>query len=206
VTPAPGRAVAGEQPLPTGAAKVATVRAMVDRIAPRYDLLNRLMTFGLDLPWRRRAVRALGLAPGATVLDVACGTGDLCRELRRRDLRSVGMDLSLGMLQARHPQTPVVQADASCLPLADASVDGATCGFALRNVADLDAVVGEIARVVRPGGALAVLEVDVPQSRLLRAGHRVWFQRGVPALGALLSDAEAYRYLPRSVAYLPAPH
>lgn len=191
--------------LPTGEAKVAAVRAMFDAIAPRYDLVNRLMTFGLDVAWRHRTVRMLGLPAGSVVVDVACGTGDLCRMLRRAGLHAVGVDLSFGMLRHGRAGPAVAQADAQRLPLADASVDGVTSGFALRNVADLPAVLAEMARVVRPGGRIALLEVDRPTSPLLRAGHRLWFEHAVPVLGGMLSDAAAYRYLPRSVAYLPPP-
>jgi len=191
--------------LPTGAAKAATVRAMFDTIAPRYDLVNRVMTFGLDVRWRRSTVRALGLPPGSLLLDVACGTGDLSRIAAAAGLRVAGVDVSLGMLRAAPPGPAALQADALALPVGGAAVDGITCGFALRNVADLDAALREMARVLRPGGRLALLEVDEPDGALLRTGHKVWFEQAVPRIGALLSDAEAYRYLPRSVAYLPSP-
>lgn len=194
-----------EAPLPTGDEKVALVRHMFDVIAPRYDLVNRLMTFGLDVGWRQRTVAALGLGPGAVVLDLACGTGDLCRMLAQGGLRPIGLDLSQGMLRAHRSPAPVVLGDAARLPLDDGGVDGITCGFALRNFADLGAVAAEMARVVRPGGRIALLEVGEPASPLLRTGQQLWLGRGVPALGALLSDASAYRYLPRSVAYLPTP-
>ena len=182
------------------------VRAMFDAIAPRYDLVNRLMTFGLDRGWRRRTVQALELAPGALVVDLACGTGDLTRELTRARHRAVGVDLSFEMLAAAHsPGGPMLEADAVALPFASASVDGMVSGFALRNFADLPAVLAEAARILRPGGRLSLLEVDTPRSALVRAGHRIWFNMAVPRIGALLSDAAAYRYLPRSVAYLPDP-
>ncbi len=197
--PAPG---AGD--LPEAEEKTRAVRAMFDTIAPRYDLVNRLMTFGMDVGWRRRTVRALGLPAGSAVVDVACGTGDLGRELRRRGLRPIGADLSAGMLAAGDPTIGRVQADAANLPLADAAVDGATCGFGMRNFSDLPAVMAEIARVVRPGGRVALLDVATPAG-ILHAGHRLWFEHAVPVIGGLLSDAAAYRYLPRSVAYLPEP-
>ncbi len=192
------------QPLPTGPEKTARVRAMFDTIAPRYDLVNRMMTFGLDQSWRRRTVAALALPPSALVLDLACGTGDLSRLAERRGYRVVGADLSAGMLAAGGGITPVVEADAARLPFPDGAFDGLLCGYALRNFTDLAATLAESARVLRPGGRLAVLEVDTPESPLLRAGYDVWFTRAVPVIGAALSDAEAYHYLPRSVAYLPA--
>jgi demethylmenaquinone methyltransferase / 2-methoxy-6-polyprenyl-1,4-benzoquinol methylase len=190
-------------PLPTGADKTVQVRAMFDTIAPRYDLVNRLMTFGLDQGWRRSTITALALPDGALVLDLACGTGDLSRLGRRKGYRMIGADLSAGMLAANASATPLVEADGSHLPFVDAAFDGLVCGYALRNFTDLAATLAEAARVLRPGGRLAVLEVDAPTSPLLRAGYDVWFTRAVPALGGALSDRKAYRYLPESVAYLP---
>jgi len=190
-------------PLPTGDEKTARVRAMFDTIAPRYDLMNRLMTFGLDQAWRRGAVASLALPEDALVLDLACGTGDLSRLARRRGYRVVGADLSEGMLAANGASTPLVEADGSRLPFGDGAFDGLVCGYALRNFTDLAATLSECARVLRAGGRLAVLEVDAPTSRLWRAGYDVWFNRAVPALGGAISDSEAYHYLPRSVAYLP---
>jgi demethylmenaquinone methyltransferase/2-methoxy-6-polyprenyl-1,4-benzoquinol methylase len=189
--------------LPQGPEKTVRVRAMFDAIAPRYDLVNRVMTFGLDQRWRRATVAALALPEGAVVLDLACGTGDLSRAARRRGYRPVGADLSWGMLAAGGGAMPCAQADAGALPLADGSVDGVVCGYALRNFSDLGAVLAEAARVLRAGGRIAALEVATPPGGVLRAGHRVWFERAVPIIGGLLSDGDAYRYLPRSTAYLP---
>jgi len=182
------------------------VRAMFDRIAPRYDLLNRVISLGLDQGWRRSLLARLGVGPGTTVLDLATGTGDLARLAAGRGARVVGVDFAAGMLRVgrrRDAGRAVVQADAAALPLADATVDAVSCGFALRNFADLDAVLRECARVLRPGGRLGLLEVDAPRSRWLRLGHRLHFEALVPRIGALLSDADAYRYLPASAAYLP---
>jgi demethylmenaquinone methyltransferase/2-methoxy-6-polyprenyl-1,4-benzoquinol methylase len=178
---------------------------MFDTIAPRYDLVNRLMTFGLDGRWRKATVQSLRLPTARTVLDVACGTGDLCRELARAGYRPLGVDLSRGMLAHARTAAPLVQADALRLPLATATVDGAVSGFALRNFVALDPLFLELARVVRPGGRIALLDVAIPTRPLLRAGHAVYFGHVVPRLGALLSDKDAYRYLPKSVAYLPDP-
>jgi demethylmenaquinone methyltransferase / 2-methoxy-6-polyprenyl-1,4-benzoquinol methylase len=191
--------------LPQGAEKQRMVRAMFDAIAPRYDLVNRVMTFRLDVRWRKRTVRTLALAPGALVLDLAAGTGDLCRDLETAGHRPVGVDLSFGMLAAARTKAPLVQADALRLPFPDAAADGATCGFALRNFVDLEAFLVELARVVRPGGRIALLEVAEPANPVLRAGHGLYFGKVVPRIGALLSDGSAYRYLPRSVEYLPPP-
>jgi demethylmenaquinone methyltransferase / 2-methoxy-6-polyprenyl-1,4-benzoquinol methylase len=190
-------------PLPTGDEKTARVRAMFDTIAPRYDLMNRVMTFGLDRGWRQSTMAALALPAGARVLDLACGTGDLSRLGTRRGYHMVGADLSAGMIAANDRAVPVVEADGRRLPFRDGAFDGLVCGYALRNFSDLAGTLAEAARVVRAGGRLAVLEVDAPASRVLRAGYNVWFQRAVPFLGAVLSDGDAYAYLPRSVAYLP---
>ncbi|HLN05844.1 MAG TPA: class I SAM-dependent methyltransferase, partial [Acidimicrobiales bacterium] len=153
---------------------------------------------------RRRTVAMLRLSSNSTVLDVGCGTGDLARNLRRLGHRSIGIDLSLGMLlAARAGGAPLVQADAASIPICDAAVNGVVSGFAVRNFSDLPGVIRELARVLRPGGRLALLEVGEPENGFLRFGHQIWFTHVVPRLGALLSDGAAYRYLPRSVAYLP---
>lgn len=191
--------------LPTGEAKAGAVRAMFDAIAPRYDLVNRIMTFRLDVRWRRRTVVSLGLGAGALVIDAACGTGDLCTELIVAGHRAVGVDLSEGMLRAARTRAPLVLADATRTPFPDGVADGLTCGFALRNFVDLDAFFAEAARIVRPGGRIALLEVAEPSNPVVRFGHRLYFGRVVPVVGGLLSDPAAYRYLPRSVAYLPSP-
>src|SRR6187549_2298904 len=133
----PGRSRWDRPTLPEGEEKVQAVRDMFDAIAPRYDLVNRIMTFRLDVRWRRRAVRSLALAPGSRVLDLASGTGDLCVDLRRGQLRPISIDLSLGMLRADRSGAPRAQADILRLPVPDGAADGVTCGFALRNLVDL---------------------------------------------------------------------
>jgi demethylmenaquinone methyltransferase / 2-methoxy-6-polyprenyl-1,4-benzoquinol methylase len=162
------------------------------------------MTLGLDRSWRRAAVRSLTLPRGDAVLDVACGTGDLCRELARAGYVAVGIDLSAGMLRHARSSAPLVHGDALRLPFAARSLDGAISGFALRNFAALEPLFVELARVLRPGGRISLLDVAVPANPLLRAGHRLWFEHAVPRIGGALSDPAAYRYLPRSVAYLPS--
>jgi len=189
--------------LPEGEAKAAAVRGMFDAIAPRYDLVNRVMTFGLDQRWRRDAVARLELPAGAVVLDLAAGTGDLSAEAARQGLRPVGIDLALGMLKATHASAPRLQGDITRLPMPDAAVDGAVCGFALRNVVSLDDLFAELGRTVRPGGRVALLEVDRPDNPAVRWGHHLYFDRVVPVIGGVLSDRDAYRYLPASTAYLP---
>jgi demethylmenaquinone methyltransferase/2-methoxy-6-polyprenyl-1,4-benzoquinol methylase len=191
--------------LPEGDEKKQAVREMFDAIAPRYDLVNRIMTFRLDVRWRRRTVRDLALAPGSTVLDLAAGTGDLCIDLRDVGHVPISMDLSYGMLAADRSGAPRVQADILRLPVPDASIDGVTCGFALRNLTELAPFFHELARAVRPGGRIALLDVGVPRNRIIRFGNDIYFGRIVPRIGAALSDGAAYRYLPKSVAYLPEP-
>lgn len=191
--------------LPEGDDKVVAVRGMFDAIAPRYDLVNRIMTFRLDIRWRRLAVRSLVLRPGSRVLDLACGTGDLCRELTAAGLAPLGVDLSYGMLAAARTRAPLVQGDALRLPVPDGVIDGVTCGFALRNLAALAPFLDELARVLRPGGRISLLEVATPPNPIMRWGHAVYFGKVVPLIGGLVSDPAAYRYLPRSVAYLPEP-
>ncbi len=199
---------AGSGELLLGEAKRERVRAIFERIAPRYDLLNRLMTGGLDRRWRRRAVERLVLRGGERLLDLACGTGDLAGLAAGRGARVVGLDFAAAMLcraRVRVPAANLVRADAARLPLADGSVDAAVCGFALRNLVAREPVLAELHRVLRPGGRVALLDVGRPRSALLRRAHGVVLDGVVPRLGGWLSDREAYRYLPRSTAYLPDP-
>jgi demethylmenaquinone methyltransferase/2-methoxy-6-polyprenyl-1,4-benzoquinol methylase len=176
---------------------------MFDAIAPRYELVNHLLTFGMDRRWRRRAVRDLALPAASTVLDVAAGTGDFTRESARQGLVPVATDLSFGMLSVGRTPFPMVQANASNLPFRTASFDGLTCGYALRNFTDLQTSLTEMSRVLREGGRLVILEVAEPKSGLWRWGFQLWFRRVVPLIGSLFSDRSAYQYLPKSTAYLP---
>jgi demethylmenaquinone methyltransferase/2-methoxy-6-polyprenyl-1,4-benzoquinol methylase len=194
--------------LPSGEEKRAVVRAMFDRIAPRYDRMNRLMTAGLDQRWRRLALDCVGVGPGDRLIDLACGTGDLCELARARGARPIGVDFAREMLRCarrRGAGAELVQADGAALPFPAACANALTCGFALRNFASLPPIFAEAARVLEPGGRVALLEVDRPANPVLRAGHALYFERVVPLLGALLADRAAYAYLPRSAAYLPSP-
>jgi demethylmenaquinone methyltransferase/2-methoxy-6-polyprenyl-1,4-benzoquinol methylase len=193
------------QELPQGDAKAKVVQNMFDAIAPRYDMVNRIMTFRLDTRWRKIAVRKLALSKGARVLDLASGTGDLCVDLRKAGLIPLSFDMSFGMLAADHSKAPRVQADILRLPIATQSVDGVTCGFALRNLVDLNVFFHEIARVTKSGGRIALLDVSTPTNPLIRWGNSVYFGKVVPRIGGLLSNRAAYNYLPKSVAYLPSP-
>ncbi len=182
------------------------VRSMFDRIAPVYDLMNRVMTVGLDQRWRRLAVREV-VWPGDRVLDACCGTGDLAVEAERRGGRVVGLDFSPRMLErAQHKSGTIewVQGDALALPFADEDFDAATVGFGVRNLADLEAGLRELARVLRPGGKAAVLEITRPRG-ILRPFFRLWFDVLVPFAGRVLPGGKAYTYLPASVRRFPGP-
>ncbi len=182
------------------------VRTMFDRIAPRYDMMNRLISLGLDQGWRRVALDLAQVGEGERVLDLACGTGDLSEAARARGATVIGADFAREMLRgarAREIDAEFTCADAARLPIATASVDVVTCGFALRNFVALPEVFSEIARVLKAGGRIALIDADRPKSRLVRFGHSLYFDRFVPWLGARLSDRDAYRYLPESTAYLP---
>lgn len=205
--PAPAREAVTDRraALPSGPEKTAHVRAMFDAIAPRYQLVNHVISGGLDRHWRRRTLGALAAPPGALILDLACGTGDFGRAARAAGYRVLGVDLSWGMLAADRSAGPRAEADAAQLPLADGAVDALVCGYALRNFTDLETCFREAARVVRAGGRVAFLEVARPDPGPLRMGYGLWFEHVVPAIGGLLSDRDAYHYLPRSTAYLPEP-
>ena len=192
--------------LPAPAEKRAFVSRMFDSIAPRYDAMNRLMTFGMDRGWRRATLASLAIRPGHVIVDLGCGTGDLSDGARAAGARAVGVDLSAGMLaQAarRGSAGTLVRADAGKLPLADGSCDGAVSGFALRNFESVETVIRECARVVRDGGHLSLLEIDKPKAGPFAALFTLYFQRIVPLLGGLVSRGYAYRYLAGSTVYLP---
>ena len=181
-----------------------SVRGMFDRIAPVYDLMNRVMTVGLDQRWRKLAVTEV-VWPGDRVLDACCGTGDLAVEAERRGGRVVGLDFSPRMLErARRKSGAIewVQGDALALPFSDGEFDAATVGFGVRNLADLEDGLRQLARVLKPGGKLAVLEITRPTG-LLRPFFRLWFDVLVPFAGRVLPGGQAYTYLPASVRRFP---
>jgi demethylmenaquinone methyltransferase / 2-methoxy-6-polyprenyl-1,4-benzoquinol methylase len=182
------------------------VRTMFDRIAPVYDVMNRAMTLGLDRRWRRLAAEA-AVRPGDRVLDAACGTGDLALAGVAAGGRVTGLDFSERMLeraQRKAPELEWIRGDVLALPFADGSFDAVTIGFGIRNVADLEAGLRELARVLRPGGRLAVLEITRPTG-LLRPFFRLWFDVLVPLAGKVLPGGAAYTYLPASVRRFPGP-
>jgi demethylmenaquinone methyltransferase / 2-methoxy-6-polyprenyl-1,4-benzoquinol methylase len=182
------------------------VRGMFDRIAPVYDLMNRVMTAGLDGRWRRLAARQV-VWPGDRVLDVACGTGDLALEAERRGGRVVGLDFSEPMLErARRKSGTIewVRGDALALPFGEGEFDAVTVGFGVRNFADLERGLLELHRVLKPEGRIAVLEITRPRG-VLRPFFRLWFDVLVPLAGKVLPGGKAYTYLPASVRRFPGP-
>jgi demethylmenaquinone methyltransferase / 2-methoxy-6-polyprenyl-1,4-benzoquinol methylase len=184
------------------------VRAMFDRIARVYDLMNSVMTAGMHHRWRERAADLARVGPGSRALDVATGTGDLAIELAARGAEVTGLDFSDGMLELARVKAPGldwVQGDALELPYRDGEFDAVTVGFGARNFSDLGRGVVEMVRVTRPGGRVVVLEITSPQRPPLSWFFRLWFDRLVPALGRLAGDPDAYAYLPSSVRRFPGP-
>jgi demethylmenaquinone methyltransferase/2-methoxy-6-polyprenyl-1,4-benzoquinol methylase len=195
----------------SGTLEPGQVRAMFDRIAGYYDVMNTVMTAGLHHRWRTRAVELAAVGPGDRVLDVATGTGDLAVALLAAvapDGAVVGCDFSEQMLARARAKAPAVRfdlADALALPYATDEFDAATVGFGARNFSDLPLALAELARVVRPGGHVVILEITQPTRQPLAGFYRAWFDRAVPAIGRVAGDADAYRYLPSSVRRFPPP-
>jgi demethylmenaquinone methyltransferase/2-methoxy-6-polyprenyl-1,4-benzoquinol methylase len=194
----------------------ADVERMFDRIAGPYDLMNRLMTAGLDQRWRSIAARETGVGRGATVLDACSGTGDLALELARvvgRSGQVTGLDFSAEMLRRAERKSAGadaatvqwVRGDATAMPFADRSFAAATIAFGLRNLPDPEAGLRELARVVRPGGRVVILEITTPQRPPLSTFFSLWFDRLVPLIGKVAGDSDAYDYLPSSVKRFPQP-
>ena len=187
---------------------------MFDRIAGRYDAMNSVMSAGLHHRWRARTAELTRLTPGATALDVCCGTGDLALELRRRvgpQGRVVGLDFSAPMLELAERKSAAagvavewMQGNALDLPFEDETFDAATVGFGVRNVADLERALAELRRVLRPGGRLAILEITRPRGPL-QLFYRLWFDLLIPLAGRVLPGGKAYTYLPASVRRFPGP-
>ena len=192
----------------SGTLEEGQVRAMFDRIAGPYDVMNSVMTAGLHHRWRERAADLARVGPGSRALDVATGTGDLAVALAERGAEVVGSDFSEGMLERARRKSAAVrweQANALDLPYADGQFDAATVGFGARNFSDLERGLAEMARVVRPGGRVVVLEITTPTRPPLSTFFSVWFDRLVPLLGRLSGEDQAYTYLPSSVKRFPGP-
>jgi demethylmenaquinone methyltransferase/2-methoxy-6-polyprenyl-1,4-benzoquinol methylase len=179
---------------------------MFDRIAPVYDVMNRVMTAGLDRRWRRLAARAV-VRPGDRVLDACCGTGDLALACAAEGGRVTGVDFAEGMLERARRKSAAIEwvaGDLLALPFADEVFEAATVGFGVRNVPELERALAELRRVLRPGGRLAILEITRPRG-LLAPFYRLWFDGVVPLLGKVLPGGSAYTYLPASVRRFPGP-
>ena len=188
----------------TGRLAPDAVRTMFDRIAPVYDAMNHVMTAGLDRRWRAETARAV-VSPGDRVLDSCCGTGDLAIACLRAGGRVTGLDFSERMLdraRRKSDEAEWVEGDALALPFAEGSFDAATVGFGVRNLEDLGKGLGELRRVLRPRGRLAILEITTPRG-LLRPFYKLWFEGLVPLAGKLLPGGSAYTYLPASVRRFP---
>jgi demethylmenaquinone methyltransferase / 2-methoxy-6-polyprenyl-1,4-benzoquinol methylase len=185
------------------------VEAMFDSIVGHYDLLNGILSFGLDRRWRRLTVEAVHPGFGARILDLGCGTGDLTTRVAEAGARPVGVDLSHRMLAEASrklgPGTPLVRGSAFELPFVDGSFQGAVSGFVLRNLAELPRAFAELARVVEPTGRIALMDITEPPNRLARRAFDAYFRLAAPALGALVGKRDAYRYLVRSLGHLPPP-
>lgn len=191
-------------------------RQMFDAIVPRYDLLNRLMSLGLDARWRSRAIAALSPSPGSLYLDIGCGTGDLSIELVQKasGAKAVGMDQSLEMLKCAESKAAAAgvgdvvkfePGDACAMNLRDESFDGIISGFCIRNITQRKKAFTEMVRVVKPGGRIVLLELTMPRGMLARAGHVFYSSCVVRPLGWLLSAGSAYAYLSESISAFPAP-
>src|SRR5215203_4764289 len=203
--------------MPAGSApakEAARISGMFDAIAGRYDLLNHLLSAGLDKRWRRRAVDVLQLSGREIVLDLCTGTADLALAATsgpHRAKRVVGVDFSAAMLQIgsgkiRGSAVDLIRGDAMRIPLRDASVDAATIGFGIRNVEEPAAACREIARVLRPGGTLVILEFSLPRAPALRSFYLWYFRKILPLIGRMISKHKsAYTYLPASVEAFPSP-
>jgi demethylmenaquinone methyltransferase/2-methoxy-6-polyprenyl-1,4-benzoquinol methylase len=197
------------------AGKGAYVREMFAAIAPRYDRANRLLTAGVDEAWRRRAVAELAAPPGGRVVDLCCGTGDLVFHLLRTDpvLEVVGVDFTPAMLEGARSRAKradpkaragFVEGDVTRLPFADATFDGATMGFSMRNVVDVVATLKEARRVLRPGARFVNLDVTKPANPLVRRVFGLYFYGIVPLVGGIVGGSKtAYRYLPNSLTNFP---
>lgn len=192
----------------SGPERASRVRALFDRIAPRYDLINDLQSFGLHRFWKRRLISLAKVNPGASVLDVCCGTGDLALGLSSAGANVIGCDFSdrmLSIARNRLPTAHFIQADALALPLTSESVELVTIGYGLRNLADLPRGLAELLRVLKPGGQLLILEFGKPANRIWRTLYFAYLRAFVPLLGRIFCrDAAAYDYILDSLLHYPA--
>ncbi len=182
------------------------VSRMFAQIAGRYDLLNTVVSLGMDRGWRKRTATRLELGPGDVVLDLACGTGPLARDIKALGASYLGLDISEPMMRHSPFEVPFLLGDCLALPARTGSLDGVTCAFALRHFVELEPLLREVGRVMRPGGRLALLELDIPTAAVLRWGHKLYCRSFLPLAGKLLAKQFAYEYLAESLASLPPHH
>lgn len=199
------------KPYSSDGSKAEQVREMFDKIAPRYDLLNHLLSLGIDRGWRKRLVSSASRSNPQSILDVATGTGDLALMLRRKTSATItGVDISTGMLEVGRAKAAgldritFASADAENLPMPDASFDTVTAAFGVRNFENLERGMTEMCRVLKPEGELYVLEFAMPEKKLLGKLYRFYFRSVLPKVGRMISgDSRAYTYLPESVGEFP---
>ncbi len=191
--------------LPNSADKKYYVQHMFDTIAPRYQIMNTIITFGLDRYWRKKALSKLVIPENSLILDLASGPGELADLLGSRGHRMISLDISREMLLAnRRNKTPKVQADCELLPFPEETFDTLVSAFGMRNFPDLSRAFAEVSRVVKPGGSVFFMDISQPRAVVFRSIHKFYFNNIVPLLGAVLSSKSAYKYLPESIAYLPS--
>tara|TARA_B100000315_G_C14499913_1_gene551826 strand:+ start:253 stop:990 length:738 start_codon:yes stop_codon:yes gene_type:complete len=206
-----------KQPLPNfkheGEGKKEFVQKMFDDISPHYDFLNHFLSLGVDIYWRRKFIKHLNIKNGQTILDVACGTGDIGFEiLKYFQIQLTNIDISKNMLdiaekKAKHKNLEniiFIQGDAEILPLENDSIDCLTIAYGFRNIAHYDKALEEFYRVLKPGGTLGILEFSIPKSRIIGSLFKVYFHYILPKIGGLFSPSDAYRYLPESVDFFPS--
>lgn len=190
--------------LPTGVEKKQLVRSMFDTIAPTYEKANTFMTFGLDKYARNVLAKELRLAKGSTILDLASGTGDFSRMFSEKGYKTVAVDLSFNMLDVAKNTPNKIQGDGTNLPFEDNSFDGVVCGYALRNFVNLDELILELHRIIKPGGKFMAVDVSKPTNPVIKFGNELWFGKVAPKIGRIISKEKfAYEYLPESTSYMP---
>ena len=205
-----------KRPLPsfkhTGEGKKEFVEKMFDDISPRYDFLNHFLSLGIDIYWRKKFIRNLNIQTGQTILDVACGTGDIGFEiLKKHKIKLLNLDLSKNMLNIAKKKAQrkgleniqFIQGDAEILPLENDSVDCLTIAYGLRNISHYERALKEFYHILKPGGILGILEFSIPKSRIIGALFTFYFHHILPRIGSLFSRSDAYRYLPESVDFFP---
>ena len=191
------------------------VQQIFDDIAHRYDFLNHFLSLGIDIYWRKKFIRKLNIADQTTILDVACGTGDICFEiLKFHNVSVIGLDISKNMInlakkkaeKRKQSQATFIHGDGESLPLDSDSIDYLTISYGFRNISNYEVALEEFFRVLKPGGKLGILEFSKPKSKIIRSVFGLYFHHILPRIGSLFSRSDAYRYLPESVDFFPTRH